>query len=154
ELSLNNGTSFAPLFSSVANTGNVLWTVAGPASTTAKVRVKMHSRPEISSQSARSFTISTPSLTVTAPTAGSSVAIGQRLAISWSGSVVRVGGGTVDVQLSRDGGATWTTIIGDTANDGLVSWSLVTAPATAKAKIRVIWKPNPSIKGDSGQFTI
>jgi hypothetical protein len=154
ELSRDNGRTWTALFTDTPNDGTEVWTVAGPASSTAKIRVKMHSRPEIFGISARTFTISTPSLTVTAPTAGSSVAIGQKLAISWSGSVVRVGGGTVDVQLSRNGGATWTTIIVDTANDGLVSWSLVTAPTTTKAKIRVIWKPNPSIKGDSGNFTI
>jgi len=154
DISRDGGRTWSPLFTDIANDGNESFTVDGAASTQARIRVKMHSRPDISAQSARNFTISTPQLTVTAPTASSRAVIGQRLTISWSGSVVRVGGGKVDVQLSRDGGATWSTIIADTANDGLVSWSLVTAPATTRAKIRVIWKPNPSVKGDSAQFSI
>jgi len=154
ELSRNNGGSWELLATVPANNRTFDWLVAGNATSTALVRVKMHSRPEIFGKSNRTFTISKPTLTVTSPTAGSSVAIGRSLAITWSGPVVRVGGGTVDIQLSRNGGATWDTIIVETLNDGAVSWSLVTAPTTTRAKIRVIWKPNPSVRGDSGQFTI
>jgi hypothetical protein len=43
----------------------------------------------------------------------------------------------VDIEVSRDGGSNWTTIVSDTANDGSQSWT-VTSPATTQARIKVV----------------
>ena len=56
-----------------------------------------------------------PVLTLQAPNGGESFAVGDSVAVVWS-----TGGllATVDLDLSRDGGATWTTLLADAANDG------------------------------------
>jgi YVTN family beta-propeller protein len=62
--------------------------------------------------------------------------------------------GNVRIQLSRDGGTTWKTIINKTANSGSVQWK-VRKPVTSQAKIRICSIASPSICDTSDStFTI
>ncbi len=71
---------------------------------------------------------------VTSPNGGEDWQIGSQHAITWTGT----GAGTATIDLSRDGGATWTeTLASGTPNDGSHTWT-VTGPATADATIRVV----------------
>jgi hypothetical protein len=69
--------------------------------------------------------------------------IGSVRGISWSHNLGA--GERVRIDLSRDGGATWTPLIADVANSGnasgTYSW-MVTGPATTSARIRVTWLGN------------
>jgi len=148
EVSRDGGSTWSFLMTTV-NDGSEAWAVTGDPSTNALIRLTWTDRRTIFDQSDLAFTIATPTLIVTAPANGTRWRIGSRQTISWTGTVLQSGGGTVDILLSRDGGNTYKTIITDTANDGSAAW-LVTGPTTRKAKVRVIWRPLPSVRGQSG----
>jgi hypothetical protein len=79
-------------------------------------------------------------ITVTSPNGGESWLAGSVHPITWTSTNLT---GNVSIQLSRDGGSTWTTIVSNSANDGSESW-IVTSPATAQARIRVVSYSNAS----------
>ncbi|MEK7405483.1 MAG: endonuclease, partial [Acidobacteriota bacterium] len=63
-------------------------------------------------------------------------------------------GGYVRLELSRDGGSTWSTITSATANDGSHNWT-VTGPASATCRIRVTSTTVPAATDTSNaSFTI
>jgi hypothetical protein len=85
------------------------------------------------------------------PNGGAVWRIGSPQAINWTSHGIS---GNVNVQLSRDGGGTWKTIIKNTPNDGLQNWK-VAKPATKQARIRVCSVNSPSTCGmNSSNFTI
>jgi M6 family metalloprotease-like protein len=105
------------------------------------------------SPASRSFTVnaSTTTIQVTSPNGGEIWSIGSRQTLRWSSNNVA---GNVSIQLSRDGGVTWSTISSGTANDGSQSWR-VTSPATTSARIRVCSVANPALcDASNGNFTI
>lgn len=153
ELSLDGGTTWKPLATNTTDDGSEAWTVEGPGSTSAKIRVKSHSRPEIRDTSDNSFTIAGASLQVTSPTTGSKWHKGSQETITWTGSAL-AGGGTVDILLSRNGGKSYQTIIKDTANDGSASWT-VTGSTANKCRVKVVWNGQSGVSGVSnGNFAI
>jgi pectate lyase len=91
------------------------------------------------------------SITVTSPAAGVQWANNSTHDITWTSSGVATG--NVNIQLSRDGGSTWTTIVGNTPNDGSQSGK-VKRPSTSTARIRVCTVNVPSVCGTSSNFTI
>jgi len=91
------------------------------------------------------------SINVTSPNGGENWVIGSTQAITWSSISVN---GRVKIELSRDDGATWTTITGSTANDGNRDWR-VTGPATTNARIKMTSNSNPAVFDISdASFTI
>jgi uncharacterized repeat protein (TIGR01451 family) len=91
------------------------------------------------------------SVTVLAPNGGEVWRIGRRATIQWTSSGIA---GGINVELSRDGGATWSPIITNTRNDGSQRWN-VTGPATTQARVRVCSAANPGVCDQSdGGFTI
>lgn len=153
ELSRDGGSTWKPLFMNTANDGTQPWPVTGEASSRALIRITSVDRPSVSGKSDRTFSISQPTLVVTAPGAGTRWPVGSRQSITWTGTTVTSGEGTVDIQLSRNGGRSYQTIIGDTANDGLATW-LVSGPNASSARIRIVWKANANVQGVSGSFAI
>jgi hypothetical protein len=89
--------------------------------------------PSIAATSNVVFTISGGSVTVITPNGGESWAIGSRQTIQWNSSNVS---GKVKIELSRNGGTTWTLLSNNEANTGNKTWK-VTKPATTQARIRV-----------------
>ena len=77
---------------------------------------------------------STPGITVTSPNGGENWTVGSMQTITWTSFEVT---GDVRIGISRNGGSSWSDFIIDTANDGSASW-IVTGPATAQARIRVM----------------
>ena len=92
----------------------------------------------------------TGSITVTSPAGGEQWANNSTHNIMWTWTGVA---GNVNIQLSRNGGSTWTTIVGNTANDGIQSWK-VKRPSTNTARIRICSVNAPSVCGTSPNFTI
>jgi len=110
------------------------------------------SNASIAGTSNANFTInSTGSITVSSANGGETWTIGSTHAIQWSSNGIS---GNVKIELSRDGGATWTTLSNSTANSGTKNWK-VTKPATTQARIRVS-SVNSSSVADTGNtnFTI
>jgi hypothetical protein len=76
---------------------------------------------------------------------------GSSQTIQWSSSNLS---GPVKVELSRNGGGSYETIVGSTPDDGTEEWT-VTGPPTASAMVRVSSVNTPSIQDASnGVFTI
>lgn len=113
-----------------------------------------------------------PIITVSSPNGGETWAIGSTQTISWrwtnwpsswgdptkfefKASIgnhrfyyeLRTPRG-IRIDLSRDGGKTWTTIISTTSNDGSEPWRVI-GPSTSNAMIRVVKLANPIIQDTS-----
>jgi uncharacterized repeat protein (TIGR01451 family)/uncharacterized repeat protein (TIGR02543 family) len=76
---------------------------------------------------------SLPSITVTSPNGGENWNTGSIQTITWTSSGIT---GGVCIDISWDGGSSWSDIITNTANDDSQSWT-VAGPATTQARIRV-----------------
>ena len=131
-------TSIAAAAPNANTNGTFNWLVAGPTSATARIRVKWTDNPALVSQGAVNFTIANPTLTVTAPNTAVSWAVAASQNITFTHNL---GAGIpLNVEVSRDGGATFaaiTTVTSTTATSVTVPW-VVTAPATTQARIRVV----------------
>ena len=138
-----------------AASGSFAWTVTGPPTAAARARVTWSGNPAVTSMSAVNFTI-LERITITAPNTAVSWAVGSTHNINWSHNL-----GTsqsVNIDLSRDGGASWTTVAANVPNSaattGTYSW-VVSAPGTTAARIRVSWAANPAVSSVSAvNFTI
>ena len=76
--------------------------------------------------------------------------IGTTQTITWTSLDVL---SDVEIQISRDGGTTWSVLVADTPNTGMYQW-VVTGPATAQGLFQVnglVWT-NP-IDGSQIDFT-
>ena len=106
--------------------------------------------PTVSDTSDANFTI-LQSITVTSPNGGESWAVGSTHPITWTSVGIT---GNVQIDVSRDGGTTWSTIILNTPNTGKLNWT-VTGPATALARIRITSIDFPGVSDPSdANFTI
>jgi hypothetical protein len=95
-------------------------------------------------------------ITLTAPNPNAIWSVGSAHNITWSHNLGT--SETVNIDLSKDGGVTWTNLASNVSNagngSGTFSWT-VTGPSTAAAEIRVVWTADPSIVGISqGTFNI
>ena len=158
-LSGNAAISDNPAFSLVGPSGFVLGaqatmpvtvrfapSVTGPVSET----VNFISNAGTASRPVSGNGVPTASITVTSPTVGQQWANNSLQNITWTSTGVA---GTVNIQLSRNGGSTWTTIIGNTPDDGSQTWK-VKRPQTTQARIRVCSVNAPGVCGLSEAFTI
>jgi len=152
ELSRNGGATFAEtLFSNTPNDGIETWTVTGPASSTIRVRVTSVDNPPLSDMSNANFSIEQPSVSVVSPNGGESWITGSTESILWNSSFVA---GSVNVELSRDGGTGYEMLFANTSNDGSEAWS-VTGLGTVNALVRISSVSDPLVSDVSnGPFTI
>jgi len=88
-------------------------------------------------------------IVITSPNGGENWEILSAQTITWDSTSVLF----VKIELSRDGGATWTTIAASIANHGSKSWK-VTGPATTHARIRVASLSNSASDISNADFTI
>jgi hypothetical protein len=92
-----------------------------------------------------------PSITVTAPNGGETWKLRSTQQITWSSSGTN---GSVKIEVSRDGGATWSTISSSTTNDGQHAWK-VGGKTSTQARIRVCSINAPVVCDQSNaNFTI
>jgi uncharacterized repeat protein (TIGR01451 family)/uncharacterized repeat protein (TIGR02543 family) len=95
--------------------------------------------------------VSLSSITVTSPNGAENWNVGSIQTITWTSSGIT---GGVSIDISRDGGSSWSEIITSTANDGSQSWT-VAGPATTQARIRVRSTSDGGIRDMSnGNFNI
>ena len=92
-----------------------------------------------------------PSITLTAPDGGEVLGIGTATDVTWSSA----GGftGPVMIELSRNGGSDWETIVASTTDDGSESWT-VTGPSSTDCLVRVGSLDGSVRDAGNGTFTI
>jgi hypothetical protein len=129
-----------PLFASIGDDGAQNWTVTGPATTEARLRICSVATPSICDVSNAPFTISDGSVRVIAPNGGEVWFVGSTRRIEWTSSAA----GNVRIEVSRNGGASWTPIFPSIANDGRQNW-VVTGPPTTAARVRVCVVDTPAV---------
>src|SRR6185295_2712274 len=141
ELSRDGGASWEtlgpPMHNLTTTVGLVDWVVTGPPTAAALIRATWTDGPAADTSNVP-FAIEDPRITVTTPNGGQIWALDGQRTIAWTHNL-----GTnfpVSVELSRDGGTSWTTIAGSmpntTATSGQFAW-LVTGPVTSQARVRV-----------------
>jgi hypothetical protein len=82
-----------------------------------------------------------PTITVNSPNGGEIWYTGDNKNIIWSYQYVT---GDVKIDISRDGGSSWSLITGSTPNNGSYNWT-VTSPASTQCRIRVTSLSYPSV---------
>ncbi len=136
ELTRNAGASYTTLVDSTVNSGTFPFTVSGPATTQARVRVSSYVDPVLIDSSNALFSISAvpvPTITVVSPNGGENWQTGTMQSILWSSANVT---GKVMIELSRNGGTNYSVITDSTDNTGTFTW-VVTGPATTTARVRI-----------------
>jgi len=91
------------------------------------------------------------SLTVLDPNGGESILVGESYSILWetTGEI-----SNVKIEFSTNGGSSWTSIVNNTSNDGLYSWTIPNSPSTA-CRVKISDTADNSIYDISdGNFTI
>jgi hypothetical protein len=88
--------------------------------------------PSVCDASDAAFVINFGTVTVTSPNSGQVWPIDSIRRIEWTSTVA----GNVQIELSRDGGTSWTTLFASLENDGAQNWT-VTGPTTSRARIRL-----------------
>jgi hypothetical protein len=147
----DNGVSWLPLASGVPNATATTGTYTGPmpsgVTTQGRIRVSWSANPVESDVNDALITLATPTVTVTAPNTNVSWLVASVHNITWSHNLGTAE--SVQLELSRDGGATWTVLTGSVANSanttGTYSWTL-TGPATTTARIRASWVRNGAVQ--------
>lgn len=147
ELSRDGGDSWETLFESTPDDGARDWIVTGPATDQALIRVSRNVAPFVSDVSDAVFAISSDPIAVVLPRGGEDWVIGTQQQIQWSGPA----GGTVVIELSRNGGVTWETIAENIRNDGAQFWTVVGAP-TDDAVVRITSVEDPTLSAMSEDF--
>jgi hypothetical protein len=138
-----------------ATSGSYPWTITGPATPTARIRVEAAENNTVNDVSDVDFTIVNPTITVTAPNTATSWQAGVSKNITFSHTMGT--GQPVNIELSRDGGGTWSPIGSMTttsSTSGTFAW-VVTGPTTSAAQVRVKWATDSVVSDTSDvNFTI
>jgi extracellular elastinolytic metalloproteinase len=149
DYSNNAGASWIPIYLSTENDGFALWTVQGPATTQARIRVSAAANQDIQDASDSNFIKSASSpITVTYPNGGESLIVGINDAITWTSTGLA---GNVRIDYSTNGGVTWNLVAGNTANDGNHPWT-IPGPVSAQALVRVSSVTTPTLADVSNNF--
>jgi hypothetical protein len=117
--SLNSGTDWQSIATSVPNTGSYAWTVPSALSDSVLVRVSNSADPLTTGNSGLFGIKAVPHLS--APDGGEFLSVGSSYNITWTmtGAV-----STVKLEYSANNGADWTQIAASTPNDGSYAWSV------------------------------
>jgi hypothetical protein len=162
--STDGGTTFVPVPGCAALAGSARsCTWAAPSPVTANGRIRVTARDaaggSVSDASNAAFSIVTGSgaITVTYPNNAVNVGIGSMQRVAWSHNLGS--NSYVKIELSRNGGATYTETLGVVPNASSTSGSFawrVTGPATsgAQARIRVSAVSMPAADYSNANFTI
>jgi len=150
DLSRDGGVTFAPIYPTTPNDGGQFWIVEGPPTDTAMIRVAALGDTPGFGFSDGFFHIVHGTLALSVPNGGEEWAIGAPKVITWNSTTA----GTVRVELSRDGGASWETVFRNTPNDGNELWT-VTGPPCVDCRVRIAsWQDDTLLDASDGGFSI
>jgi hypothetical protein len=119
EYSLNNGSTWTAIASSIPSSGNYSWTVPDLSATSVLVRVSDASDGSPADVSNGVFSIVGASLTLTSPNGGEVLSAGSIHSIHWSSTGVV---NAVNLYYSIDNGANWIAIANNLTNNGMYAW--------------------------------
>lgn len=160
DYSTDNGATWTPIASGLANAGTYSWTLPQAAAAQARVRATARDAASNSANDASdaAFTLAdqtAPSVTVTAPNGGEIWGVGETHDVTWTASD-NIGVTTIDLAVSTDDGTTWTPIATGLANTGSWSWAISAAP-TAEGVVRAVAHDaagNSSLDLGNAAFTV
>lgn len=151
ELSRNGGLNYESIFDSTDNDGTEGWLVSPPVSELANIRISSLLIPSLFDTSASNFTITGAFIFVLSPYQNNAMIVDSSYEIMWRSNEASE---EVKIELSRDGGLTYETLLESTPNDGAEIWT-ATPPLTDRAIIRVSNANPPTLLGlSNGLFTI
>jgi hypothetical protein len=162
ELSTNGGASYADLVASTPNDGAYSWTVPNTLSATCLVRITDTANAALTDTSDSFFAIATApppppppppasQITVVSPNGGEVWQAQSIQQIAWttSGTV-----GPVRIELTLNGGASFSEIVASTSNTGTYAWAVPNSPSSA-CGVRISQASNGSPSDTSNAvFTI
>ncbi|MDD5088753.1 MAG: hypothetical protein PHI18_08145, partial [bacterium] len=135
--------SWETIHLSTANDGSYSWTVTGPTTSTARVRISSLSQPALTDVSNNDFSVTSPQLTLASPNGGETWIAGTSQTVSWT---LTGATGNVVVQINRSyPSGSWETVTTTSASS--YAWT-VTTPTSDAARMRVYLQSVPSI-GDT-----
>lgn len=132
--STDDGSNWETVVSGTANDGSHPWTVPDKPSDLCKIRICKASGGTPSDESDDVFSIElVPLISLSFPVGGEVFYIDSTYTIRWStvGTV-----GDVKIDYTQNNGTTWSTIVGQTENDGLFDWK-VPSMSPMPCKVRV-----------------
>ncbi|MBN2007836.1 hypothetical protein JW960_00665, partial [candidate division KSB1 bacterium] len=91
-----------------------------------------------------------PDITITSPNGGESWVVGEMHAITWTSSNFS---GNVKIELSTNGGSSWSDIVSSTDDDGSYGWTVPNA-VSSNCRIRISDAADGDPSDESGVFTI
>ena len=146
------GTTWETIIAGTANSGSYPWTVTGPTTAAARVRISGVAYPAVSDTSNVNFSIGLRTLIVASPNGGEIWQAGDSRSITWTSQNLP---GNVKIELDRNYPVNgWETIVSSTSNTGSYLW-LVTSPATAAARVRIVSVNYSTVRDTSNaDFTI
>jgi hypothetical protein len=153
--SVDGGVSYAAVpgcTSLPASAVSCLWASPGPVTSAGRVKVvgKAAGGAELAT-GVVSISIEAPVLTVTSPDTALVWPAGESRSITWTTNVTS---SPVKIELTRDGGVTWATLVESAVNSGSYAW-MVTNPTTNAARVRVSSTTDPALTDTSDvSFTI
>ncbi len=125
------------------------WTVSGPTTQTARVRVLSTVDPALGDTSDASISLLQPTLTITSPVSGARLPLGFDTGISWTRIAVE---GSVNIELSRDGGSSYE-LVADSIGGDSYAWTPDGA-ASDNSHLRITSIENPSVSATSNVFVL
>lgn len=151
ELSRDGGSIYESLFENTANDGSEVWVVTGPITEQARIKITSLTAPSVFDVSVTDFFIRNAAITLLSPNGGETLRIGNLVTLMWDSENIL---GDIKVELSRDGGGNFETIVAATENDGSEIW-IPTAPISTTALIRLVANGNTNVSDVSdGMFNI
>ena len=144
-----DGTTFTELKTGVAaSTLNADITLPAQAAPTtgARVRVTWGNAPGgvvTAGTNPVGFKIEPAFVTVTAPNGGEVWGVGTSQVVRWTNNLGTLE--TVDIQLSRDGGSTWTTVLAAKRSEGKNAFTIDPTWVTETGRIRIVWNRKPTV---------
>jgi hypothetical protein len=94
--------------------------------------------------------LTSPSITVATPNGGETWLVGSSQGITWSSASTS---GNVKIELSRDSGTTWETLVASTADDGAYDWT-VTGPTSVNCLLKITDVDGTPTDQSNAVFTI
>ncbi len=141
--------SWDTIAASTSNDGSYSWTVLGPATTTARIRVRHLTEGTATDESNANFTIAFPSITVITPNGGEDWTVGTQQTIRWTktGNI-----GNVQVRIKRDfPNGVWEFIT--LTSDTFYNWT-VSSPTETNCRIYVYQDGGSVGDTSNADFTI
>jgi hypothetical protein len=133
EISRDGGLNWTPILNNIIDGGRCTWRVTDPPSNSCMIKVSDADGSPVATSAGLFTILRVPTMAVTSPNGGELWYEGTAHDLTWTSSYTS---GTVQIDISRNNGATWSNIVASTEDDGLFNW-MVTGPPAAGCRIRI-----------------